>query len=96
VGAEFLRIISWNFPAMGVIFCCSGLFQAMGNTVPALVASATRIVTFAVPAVALSAWSGFELAHLWYLSVATVALQAVFSGWMLAQQFKARLEPRTA
>src|SRR6266540_1381042 len=36
VGTDFLRIISWNFIASGFIFTCSGLFQALGNTWPAL------------------------------------------------------------
>lgn len=49
VASVFMTIISWNFVAAGVNFTCSGLFQAMGNTMPALVATATRIITFAVP-----------------------------------------------
>ncbi|HBD99216.1 MAG TPA: MATE family efflux transporter, partial [Gemmatimonadetes bacterium] len=51
VGAEFLRIISWNFVATGIVFTNSGMFQSMGNTMPALMASATRIITFALPAI---------------------------------------------
>ena len=51
VGAEYLRIISWNFLATGIIFTNSSMFQAMGNTVPALLARATRLATFVVPAV---------------------------------------------
>ena len=34
VGAEYLRIISWNFVAVGVTFTNSSLFQAMGHTLP--------------------------------------------------------------
>ncbi len=93
VGGEFLRIISWNFVATGFIFTCSGLFQALGNTVPALLASTTRLVTFAIPATLLSGLAGFELRHLWVLSVATVALQAVASGVLLQIQFRRRLGP---
>ena len=51
-------------------------FLAMGNTVPALLASATRLATFVVPAVWLTTYPAFELWHLWHLSVITVALQA--------------------
>jgi putative MATE family efflux protein len=91
VGAEFLRIISWNFLATGIIFTCSGMFQAMGNTVPALMASASRLVTFVIPAVWLTGRPWFELRHLWYVSVATVALQAALSWWMLAVQLRQRL-----
>lgn len=91
VGSEFLRIISWNFVAMGVIFTNSSMFQAMGNTVPALLASATRLATFAIPTIWLTTWPAFELRHLWYLSVTTVALQAIASAWLLGGEFRKRL-----
>ena len=92
MGAEYLRITSWNFIATGIIFTNSSLFQALGNTVPALLASATRIATFALPAVWLTTYADFELWHLWYLSVFTVALQAGASWWMLIGQFRQRLD----
>ena len=91
VGAEYLRIISWNFVAVGITFTNSSMFQAMGHTLPALLASATRLVTFVVPAVWLTTYPGFELQHLWWLSVATVAAQAVASWWMLRVEFGKRL-----
>lgn len=91
-GSEFLRIISWNFVASGVIFTCSGMFQALGNTVPALLASATRLVTFVIPAVWLTTQSWFELRYLWYASVATVAVQAVVAWWMLSTELTKKLD----
>ena len=91
VAATFLHIISWNFVAQGIIFTCSGMFQALGNTIPALVSSATRLLTFAIPAIWLSTRPGFELRQLWFLSVATVALQALTSLWLLRGQFRRRL-----
>ena len=60
VGAEYLRIISWNFVATGLIFTCSGLFQALGNTWPSLLSSASRLLTFVVPAVWLSTQPDFS------------------------------------
>lgn len=91
VAAEFLRIISWNFIASGLIFTCSGLFQAMGNTLPSLLSSASRLLTFVVPGIILSRHPGFRLADLWHLSVATVTLQALTSLWLLRGQFGRRL-----
>ena len=91
VGTEYLRIISWNYVASGLIFTCSGLFQALGNTVPALLTSATRLVTFVVPAIWLSTWPGFELKHLWFLSVTTVTLQTLLSLWLLRGELRKRL-----
>ncbi len=90
-GAEFLRIISWNFVAVGIVFTCSGMFQAISNTVPALLAGLTRLVTFAIPAIWLSGQSWFELRHLWYISVATVALQAGVTWLMLTVVLKQKL-----
>jgi len=95
-GAEFLRIISFNFVATGIVFTCSGMFQALGHTVPALVASATRLITFAIPAVWLSGRPWFELRHLWYVSVATVALQAAVSWWLLSLELNRKLADRPA
>jgi len=94
VGAPFLRIISWNFVATGLIFTCSSLFQALGNTWPSLLSSASRILTFALPAIWLGLNGNFQLSHLWYLSVATVALQAVLSLLLLRHQFRNRLGQR--
>ena len=91
VGAQFLGIISLNFVAQGVIFTASGMFQAMGNTVPAMISSGTRVVTFAVPAVWLARQPGFELRQLWYLSVATVSLQAVVSVVLLSRAWRRRV-----
>ncbi len=95
-GAEFLRIISLNFVFSGIVFTCSGMFQAIGNTMPALIASATRIVTFAIPAVWLSYQPWFELHHLWYTSVATVTMQAAASWWMLSVALERKLKDDTA
>jgi len=95
-GADFLRIISLNFVATGIVFTCSGMFQAIGNTIPALLASATRIVTFAIPAVWLSTQPWFELRHLWYTSVVTVFLQAGASWWMLSVELRRKLTDATA
>jgi len=91
VAATFLHIISWNFVCQGIIFTCSGMFQALGNTLPGLMSSATRLVTFAIPALWLSSRPGFELKQLWYLSVATVTLQAATSLFLLWRQFQKRL-----
>ncbi len=91
VAAEFLSVISWNFVASGLIFSASGMFQALGNTMPAFVSSASRLVIFVVPAVWLSTQPGFQLRHLWWLSVTTLTLQAVLSYVLLQREFRRRL-----
>src|SRR5207249_821710 len=74
VGDEYLRILSWNFVASGVVFVSSSMFQAMGNTIPSLLSSFTRITVVAIPAVLLSRVAGFQLHWIWYLSVLAVGL----------------------
>ena len=97
VGGPYLRIISWNFLATGLIFTCSGLFQALGNTWPSLLSSASRLLTFVVPAVLLSHEPHFALTQVWYLSVATVTLQALTSLMLLMWEFRRKLgTPPTA
>ncbi len=91
VGAGFLQVVSWNFVASGLVFTCSGMFQALGNTLPALVSSASRIFLFALPAVWMAARPGFTLRRLWFLSVATVTIQVVVSLVLLHREFRHRL-----
>jgi len=94
VGATYLQIISWNFVATGLIFTCSSLFQGLGNTWPSLLSSGSRLITFVVPATWLSSQPHFELKQLWYLSVTTVALQAVTSLLLLRGEFRRRIAQR--
>lgn len=96
VGSEYLRIVSWTFVFSGIIFVGSSMFQAMGNTMPALVTSLVRIVVVAVPAVLLSRVAGFELRWIWYLSVASVTLQMLLQLFLLQREFRVRLGPRSA
>jgi len=90
-GTQFLSIISWNFAAVGVVFTCSSLFQALGNTWPSLISMATRVATFAIPAIWISSKPGFDVVDIWHLSVATVLLQACLSLALLYYQFRGRL-----
>ncbi|MDE2136644.1 MAG: MATE family efflux transporter [Gammaproteobacteria bacterium] len=91
VGATYLRVISLNFIATGLIFTCSGVFQSLGNTWPSLASSASRLVTFVLPAVWLSTRPGFSLNQVWYLSVATVTLQALTSLALLRWELRRKL-----
>jgi putative MATE family efflux protein len=91
VGTQYLQVISWNFLASGFVFTCSAVFQGLGNTVPAVVSSASRLVSFVLPVLWMSTQPHFELIHVWYVSVASVALQAVFSLWLVRREFRLRL-----
>jgi putative MATE family efflux protein len=91
VGADYLRIISWNYVASGLIFVASSMFQAMGNTVPSLVASGARMGLVIVPALLLARLPGFRLTWVWYLAVTSVYVQLALSLWLLRREFARRL-----
>jgi Na+-driven multidrug efflux pump len=67
------------------------MFQGLGNTWPTILSSGIRMIAFVVPALWLAAQPGFELKHLWYASVASMALQAVVSLALLRREFGRRL-----
>jgi len=90
----FLSYLSWNFVPTGVLVTCSSLFQAMGNTWPALGSSALRILIFAIPAFWMAHQPWFELRHLFTLSVATVLLQTMLAWLWLRHEFNRRLADR--
>jgi Na+-driven multidrug efflux pump len=91
VGEEYLRIISWNYVASGLIFVASSMFQAMGNTFPSLIASAVRLTLVVGPALVLSRLPGFQLHTIWYLSVGAVLVQLALSMYLLSREFGRRL-----
>lgn len=90
-GAEYLRIVSWGFVASGFIFTSSGMFQALGNTLPSLASSAGRLAVFAFPAVWMSQQPAFRLTSLWYFTVATAVLQASANLLLLRREFARKL-----
>jgi len=90
-GSEYLQIISLNFVAMGIVFTSSSVFQGIGNTWPPLIASATRLFLFALPAAYLSRLSGFHIKQVWYLSVASILFQAGVNVVLLRREFRRKL-----
>ena len=90
-GEEYLHVVAFNFVASGVIFVGSSMFQAMGNAMPSLFASAARIVIIAVPVFLLARVPGFTLRWVWYLSAAAVVVQQALCLWLLRREFRLRL-----
>ena len=95
VSAGFLGIVCFNFVPSGVIFSCSGIFQGVGNTWPSLWSSATRLVTFAVPLMWLTAQPDFYIEQVWYLSVTTVCVQSALSLFLVRRVLRP-LQPDTS
>jgi putative MATE family efflux protein len=86
IGEMFLHIVAFNFVSQGLIFTCSGMFQALGNTIPSLVSGVTRLALFAIPSLWLSRQPGFSLQQVWWLGVVTITIQAVMSILLLRRE----------
>ncbi len=90
-GSEYITIASLNFVAVGIVFSSSSVFQGIGNTLPPLLSSSTRLLLFALPAVLLSRMPGFRIWHVWYLSVVSQVLQAAFNLLLLRWELRRKL-----
>ena len=91
VGAVFLQLISWNFVAQGIVFTCSGAFQGLGNTRPALLSSASRLIVFIPISVYLKYQPDFSIDQVWYVSILSVTTQAIVSYLLVRREFAIKL-----
>lgn len=92
----YLRIISWNLVASGLVFTCSGVLQGLGNTVPSVLSGASRLLTFVVPALWLAQQPGVAIEEFWWLSVASSTLQAALSVALVFRELRRKLGPEAA
>jgi len=67
----------------------------LGDTRPSLIASGSRLLTFAAPAIWLANQPGVTLHTFWLLSVASVYLQMLLSLVLLRRQLKVKLKGLT-
>lgn len=88
MGAEYLRIISWNLLLTGPVFACFGVFTALGNTTPSLVGSAARVIFMAVPVWFLSQRTGFQMRWIWLFSTWGMVLTLLINLWALSRVFR--------
>jgi putative MATE family efflux protein len=91
-GRDYLNIVAFNFVAAGIVFTSSSVFQGLGNTIPPLLSSASRLIIFALPAWALSHRPGFDIKLIWYLSVGSQILQACFNLLLLRHELHKKLK----
>jgi putative MATE family efflux protein len=91
-GRDYLNIIAFNFIAAGIVFTSSSIFQGLGNTIPPLISSASRLGLFALPALLISHRGGFDIKVIWYLSVASQVLQACFNLLLLRYELNKKLK----
>ena len=92
VGSGFLQISSLNFIMQGVVFTCSGVFQGLGNTRPALYSTLVRLLIFVPVAFMLSRREEFAINHIWYVSVASVFIQGILSFLLMERELKIKVK----
>jgi Na+-driven multidrug efflux pump len=90
-GSDYLRIVALTFIGAGIVFTSSSIFQGIGNTWPPLFSSMTRLFLFVVPSLLLSRTPGFQIKHVWYLSVASQLIQACFNLLLLRRELRRKL-----
>jgi putative MATE family efflux protein len=93
-GREYVLIAAWSLVPLGFIAVSSAMFQALGNTMPALITSVIRLILIALPTLWLSVRPGFSLAALWYITVAAVVVHVGLNAWLLGVEFRKRLVPQ--
>lgn len=91
VGADYLHLISFNYVSSGLIMVVAGVFQGLGNTLPSLLASASRLATFFLPVFWLARQPSFTLHQVWLASMASVNLQMVLAMLLLRRELRQRL-----
>lgn len=92
-GAGALAILGFNFISQSLIFIAANTFQALGNTIPSLVASMSRLALFAAPAIWASRQPGFTLRQVWLLSIGSVVIQLLLQMALLARELRRKLGP---
>lgn len=92
-GTQFLRVIALNLLATGVAFSCFGLLSGLGNTVPTLISSATRIGLIVSGALLLSQAGHFAVVLLWWLSVSATVVQMSLNLWFARRELRRRFPP---
>ena len=91
-GRDYLTIVAFNFVAAGIVFTTSSIFQGLGNTIPPLICSASRMILFALPALMIARRGHFDIKMIWYLSVASQVLQAGFVLLLLRYELHRKLK----
>ncbi|GAC1631627.1 MAG: MATE family efflux transporter [Nevskia sp.] len=92
-GTTFLRVIALNLLATGVAFSCFGVLSGLGNTIPTLISSATRIGLVVLGALLLVKLGSFQVTWLWWLSVSATVVQMFMNLGFLQRELRRKLGP---
>lgn len=90
IGAELLRILGWNVVATGVAVACNAVFSGLGNTLPSLASSATRLMLIVGSVLWLRDHAQFQLRWIWQISLVAMVVQASINLFFVRRQLAER------
>jgi putative MATE family efflux protein len=83
IGITYLRIIILAYPAVGLSVICSRICQALGQGLPLLVTTITRVLIITAPLSYYFYITGKPLEWVWYAQVFAILIAASISfGWL--------------
>ena len=83
VGVTYLKVIILAYPAVGISVICSRVCQALGQGVPLLITTTTRVLILTAPLSYYFYYIGKPLEWVWYSQVFAILIAAIISyAWM--------------
>jgi len=88
IGVTYLKIIILAYPAVGISVICSRVCQALGEGVPLLVTTVTRVIILTAPLSYYFYFIGKPLEWVWYSQVFAILVAAIISFCWMRFYFK--------
>jgi Na+-driven multidrug efflux pump len=83
IGVTYLKIIILGYPAVGISVICSRVCQALGQGVPLLITTITRVIILTAPLSYYFYFIGKPLEWVWFSQVFAILIAAIISyAWM--------------
>jgi len=83
IGVTYLKVIILAYPAVGISVICSRVCQALGQGVPLLITTTTRVIILTAPLSYYFYYIGKPLEWVWYSQVFAILIAAIISyAWM--------------
>ena len=83
IGVTYLKVIILAYPAVGISVICSRVCQALGQGVPLLITTTTRVLILTAPLSYYFYYIGKPLEWVWFSQVFAILIAAIISyAWM--------------
>ena len=88
IGVTYLKIIILAYPAVGISVICSRVCQALGQGMPLLITTITRVIMLTAPMSYYFYLIGKPIEWVWYSQVFAILIAAVISYFWMRFYFK--------